>query len=186
MNPEIRTSLLRVLPFAIVLIIILVRIRQGKIQRQDIDLKKPYSIGRFLLWTLSFLLFVLTTEWIFFRLGVLEVSKWTHPPGPSVIRILGAVVLAPITEELLFRGLILNVLKKRVNTHLAILIQAIIFVLLHNFTYANTMGSNIGIVQGLIDASLFSYARFHTRSLYTSMTMHMTGNLIAIAERFVL
>ncbi|MBF4470039.1 CPBP family intramembrane glutamic endopeptidase [Flavobacterium sp. HJJ] len=98
----------------------------------------------------------------------------------------GAVILAPIAEELLFRGCILNLLnKKKINNHLAVLIQACFFVLLHNFTYQNTMSSNIGIVQSLVDAILFGYARQYTKSLYTPITMHMTGNAIAVIERFI-
>jgi len=59
-------------------------------------------------------------------------------------------------------------------------------VLLHNFTYENTMASNIGIVQSALDAVLFGYARLYTRSLVTPITMHLSGNAIAIAERFIL
>jgi membrane protease YdiL (CAAX protease family) len=104
-----------------------------------------------------------------------------------MILIPGAIILAPIAEELLFRGFILNLLiKKKINNHLAILMQSCFFVLLHNFTYQNTLSSNIGIAQSLIDAMLFGYARQYTKSLYTPITMHITGNVIAIIETFVL
>ena len=71
------------------------------------------------------------------------------------------------------------------NIHFAIFIQACFFVLLHNFTYQNSLSSNIGIVQSLIEASLFAYAKYHTKSIYTPITMHMTGNFIATFERFI-
>ena len=138
-----------------------------------------------MLWTIGFLIFILLTEFIFYKLGILEIDKWNHPLYPSIIRIIGSVILAPIVEELIFRGLILNALSKRnVNLHFAIFIQAVIFVLLHNFTYENSLSSNIGIVQSLIDASLFGYARYHTKSIFTPITMHVTGNFIATIERF--
>ena len=75
---------------------------------------------------------------------------------------------------------------KKIKENYAILIQAIFFVLLHNFTFQNTLSSNIGIAQSLIDAILFGYARQYTKSLYTPITMHITGNAMAIIERFIL
>lgn len=186
MNPEIKTALFRVLPFFIVLLVLLIQMKRKKINTEEIDLKKPLLMSRFFLWTIGFLVYILATEFLFYKLGILEVSHWDHPLGSSVLRISGAVILAPIVEEIIFRGLILNVLAKRnVNRHLSIVLQALFFVLLHNFAYENTLSSNIGIVQSFIDACLFSYARYHTKSLYTSMAMHITGNLIATIERFI-
>ena len=186
MNEEIKSALIRVLPFAVVLLVILIRIRQNKINPHDLSLNKPNSINHFLLWTVGFLIFIILTEFTLYKIGILEIDKWNHPLYPSIIRILGTIILGPIAEELLFRGLILNVLTKRnLNIHLAIFIQAVFFVLLHNFTYQNNLSSNIGIVQSLIDASLFGYARYHTKSIYTPMAMHMTGNFIATFERFI-
>ena len=186
MNEEIKSALIRILPFVVVLLVILIRIRQNKINPHDLSLNKPNSINRFLLWTVGFLIFILLTEITLYKLGILEIDKWNHPLYPSIIRILGTIVLAPVAEELIFRGLILNVLTKRnLNIHLAIFIQAVFFVLLHNFTYQNNLSSNIGIVQSLIDASLFGYARYHTKSIYTPIAMHMTGNFIATFERFI-
>jgi membrane protease YdiL (CAAX protease family) len=187
MNPEIKSVLFRIIPFILVIFIIGLRIRQQKINRFDLSLNKPKSYSSFMLWTLGFLAFVLLTEYILFKLGILEADPWDHPLFSSILRITGMVILAPVAEELLFRGLLLNMLiKRKLNLHLAILIQACFFVLLHNFTWQNTLSSNIGIVQSLTDACLFAYARHYTRSLYTPITMHITGNLVATLERFIL
>jgi membrane protease YdiL (CAAX protease family) len=186
MNEEIRLALMRVLPFAIILIAIIVAIKKGRINPQSIDLRKPV-FNRYLLWVSGFLFLVLLIELVFYKLGILETTGWNHPLASSVIRITGAVILAPVTEEIIFRGMILNALTKRnVKLHLAVFIQAAFFVLLHNFAWENTLSSNIGIVQSFMDACLFAYARYHTKSLYTSMTMHITGNLVATLERFIL
>jgi len=182
---EYRTALIRVLPFLLITFVIFIMIKKKKVEPLDLNLNKPDSTLRFLLWTISFLVFILLTEFIFYKLGMLEVDKWDHPFGSSVIRIAGAVFLAPVVEELIFRGFILNVLRKKLNMHPAVFIQAVFFVLLHNFTYENTLTSNIGIVQSLIDAALYGYARYSTRSIYTPMAMHITGNFIATAERFI-
>ena len=187
MNDEIRLALVRTLPFFIVICVVGMLIKLKKIKAHDLDLRKPISVKSYLAWTIGFLLFAILSELTLFHFSILEVSKWHHSFSPSIILIAGAVILAPIAEELLFRGLVLNaLLKKKLSIHLAIIIQAIFFVLLHNFTYENTLSSNIGILQSLVDAVLFGYARYYTKSIYTPMTMHITGNAIAILEKFIL
>ena len=121
------------------------------------------------------------------KLEILEIDKWNHTLIPSAIRIVGAVILAPITEELFFRGIFLHKLVGwKLNKHLAIFIQSCIFVSFHAFAYQNNLASNIGIVQTFVDATLFGYAKYQTKSIYTPIAMHMTGNLIATLERFIL
>ena len=187
MFEELRSALLRTLPFLIVICVVLIGIKRKKINPQDIDLKDSFRIRPFLFWTVGFLLYTLLTELTLNCFGLLSVNSWNHSLYPSLILIGGAVILAPIAEEFMFRGFVLNAMtKKKVNVHLAIFIQAVFFVLLHNFTYENTLSSNIGIAQSLIDATLFGYARKYTKSLYTPIAMHMSGNLIAVLERFIL
>lgn len=97
------------------------------------------------------------------------------------------VIIAPIAEELIYRGLFLSkLISLKISKHIAIFILALIFVGSHSFAFENALSSKIGIAQTFIDASLFSYARFSTKSIYTPITMHMTGNLIATLETFLL
>jgi membrane protease YdiL (CAAX protease family) len=185
MNEEIKSALIRVFPFVIIMVALFIANKRGQIDKVDLGIRKPISMTHFFFWTFGFLCFILLTEFFLYQLGILEIDKWNHPFYSSIIRVFGAVFLAPIAEELIFRGLLLSKLSKKVNIHLAIIIQACFFVLLHNFAYQNTLSSNIGIIQALIDASLFGYARHYTKSIYTPVTMHITGNLIATLERFI-
>jgi len=186
MNEEIKSALIRVAPFVIILFGLFIANKRGKIDSAtDLGLQKPYSMVHFFFWIFGFLCFIILTEFFLYTFGILEVEKWNHTFFSSVIRIFGAVVLAPIAEELIFRGLLLSKLSKKVNWHLAIFLQACFFVLLHNFAYQNTLSANIGIVQALIDASLFGYARHYTKSICTPISMHVTGNFIATLERFI-
>lgn len=186
MHNEILKSLFRVLPFLIVIIIIVVLIKKGKINAIDIGLQKPITLTRMLVCIGLFVLYVLATELLLHKYKLLQVEAWSKPLLPSIIIIVGIVLLAPVAEELLFRGLLLFKLTKRMNRHLAIILISIFFVALHNFAYQNSLGSNIGIAQSFIDSVLFSYARYYTKSLYSSMGMHMFGNTVAVVERFVL
>ena len=186
MDKEISSALLRVLPFIVVITVIAIRLFIKHLSPQDIALKKPASVKRFLYWMLGFLAYVLLVEFTLYHFGILEIDKWNHPLISSIIRIAGAVIFAPIAEELLFRGILLNALEKwKLNKHLSIIIQAVLFVMLHNFAYQNSLSANIGVVQSFFDACLFAYARYHTKSIYTPIAMHMTGNLIATIERFI-
>ncbi|MEO6229904.1 MAG: CPBP family intramembrane glutamic endopeptidase [Ferruginibacter sp.] len=186
MQNEILRSILRVLPFLIVVIVIIVLIKRKKINPLDIDLQKPVSYGRFFTCLMAFAAYTLLTELVLYKMDLLQVDAWTKSLLPSVIQIVGIVILAPIAEELLFRGLVLSkLIKAGVNQHLAIIIISALFVAAHQFTYQNTITSNIGIVQSYVDAVLFSYARFYTKSLFTSMVMHSFGNAVAVVERFI-
>jgi membrane protease YdiL (CAAX protease family) len=184
---EIIKSLIRVLPFVIILIVLKVRIKQNKITVGELDLQYPNSIKKSLVWCVSFLIFCLITEYILYKNEILEVSKRHSSFIPSIIKVFGMVIIAPIAEELLYRGLFLNkLLALKINKHLAIFLLALLFVGVHSFAYENTFSSKIGIIQTFIDASLFAYARFSTKSIYTPIIMHITGNLIATLEIFLL
>ena len=179
-------SLMRVLPFLVVLIVLAIRVRQGKLDTQALVLQPPVSKQRFCLWYFGYLVFWLVVELSLYNNGLLTANPWHHSLLPTIIRITGAVILAPVAEELLFRTLILNFFAKKMKLPLAIALQAVLFVAMHNYAYQNNLDSNLGIIQGLLDATLYAMARYHTRSIYTPIAMHMTGNSIAIAERFIL
>ncbi|MFT3901552.1 MAG: CPBP family intramembrane metalloprotease [Niabella sp.] len=187
MNPDLKSAILRVIPFIIVLIILNVATKKKKINAENFFINKPVSYSKLFFWWFFFLLYVFATEFIFFRKGVLDVTPWNHSLLPSIIIIIGSVILAPILEELLFRGLLLQRLKKwKFNEYSAVIVQAVVFVLMHSFTYENTTASNIGMAQTFVDGCLFAIARISTKSILTPVAMHSTGNLIAILERFIL
>jgi membrane protease YdiL (CAAX protease family) len=186
MNPELKSALIRIIPFVFILLGLFIANKRKKVTVEDLGLQKPTSAKQYFSWIIGFLVLAVLIEFCLYQQGILEIDKWNHTLYPSILLIFGAVFLAPISEELIFRGLILTKLTQRkVNIHLAILMQACFFVLLHNFTYQNTLSSNIGIAQSLMDACLFGYARQYTKSISTPITMHITGNCIATLERFI-
>ncbi|WP_300674617.1 CPBP family intramembrane glutamic endopeptidase [Soonwooa sp.] len=187
MTPDFKSAILRVVPYIIVLIVLKIASRNKKINQDNFFLKKPVTPTRFFFWWLGFLLYVLATEFVLYKFNILEIKPWNHKPVTSIVLILGSVVLAPLLEELLFRGLLLQrLLNLKLKKYFAIIIQAIVFVLMHSFAYENTLTSNIGIVQTFIDGCLFGIARMTTKSIYTSVSMHATGNLIAVLERILI
>jgi membrane protease YdiL (CAAX protease family) len=187
MTDEIKYSILRVIPFLIVLLAIRFAVRRKRLSTEDICIQAPVSYQKLIIWLGLYLLFIILTELILYKVSLLEVAHWHYSLSSSIIRIFGIVILAPTAEELLFRGIFLyKLMQWKLNKHLAVLIQALFFVLLHSFTYKNTLSSNIGIAQVFIDASLFAYARLSTQSIFAPILMHATGNLIAVLEQFIL
>lgn len=95
-----------------------------------------------------------------------------------------AVVVAPIVEELFFRGLLLRSLKSKLPVPVAIAVQAIIFGLYH-------LGPGVGVgAVGLVIVLTFAGAIFgvvahRTRRLGPSMVAHFILNSLAMTAFIV-
>jgi hypothetical protein len=85
----------------------------------------------------------------------------------------GAVILAPLLEEILYRGYVLTALRERMRTFSALVLASLIFTSVHA-----TIGPGIMVFiffWAFIPSLLF--LRFG--NLYPSMLMHALNNLIA-------
>lgn len=87
--------------------------------------------------------------------------------------ILGISVLAPISEELLFRGIVQGELRKAMPEWLAVIIQAVLFALFHM--------QPIQILYVIAPALLLGAAYAWTRSLWVPIIMHITFNFMGSA-----
>jgi membrane protease YdiL (CAAX protease family) len=176
-------AIVRVAPYAIILLVIALRVQQGKISKADLGWQRPRSFGIAVGWWLFFLAIAAGFELLLYSYGELELGGFRHTGLPAVLFIVGMVLLAPVAEELLFRGIFLKwLVKKLSNPHVAIVIQAVVFVAVHNFAYQASFASNVGVAQSFVDACVFAYARIHTNSIFTAIAMHITGNAVAVAE----
>jgi uncharacterized protein len=93
--------------------------------------------------------------------------------GTVVLFVIGAVVLAPIVEELLFRGVLLRSLLRKMAPATAVLLSAVIFALVHYIGDPNTLPflpalAGLGVVlavvavrTGDLSASMFIHAGFN-------------------------
>ena len=184
---ELTKIMLRILPFVVIIFVISIKVRKGDFSKEELGIQKPDSYIKVFSWWVFFLFFCVLTELLLYKYNLLQVKSYAFDLNTSLLKICGMLLLAPIAEELLYRGIFLSkLIQFKVNKHAAIFIIAVLFVLLHSFAYEQTLASKIGIVQVFIDAMLFGYARLNTKSVYTSIVMHITGNLIAIAEMYLL
>lgn len=98
-----------------------------------------------------------------------ELSEATMVGQPVWLLILTVGVLAPVAEELVFRGLVFRRMKDWMKPGLAIVLSSLIFGLYHGnmvqFLYATLMGIMLAVI----------YNR--TGTLWTSILAHVTANL---------
>lgn len=86
--------------------------------------------------------------------------------APLSIRGFGIIILAPISEEVFFRGFLYGYLLKKISMIIRLLVQSIIFASLHlNFTI-------FGFLNYLLLGLLFGILYEKTRSLHTSIICH--------------
>jgi len=85
------------------------------------------------------------------------------------IVLLAVVVIAPIFEEVLIRGVIFNDFRKACPTWFALIIQALIFGLMHMNIIQGTYAFFLGLILGLL------YLSYH--SILAAILLHMTFNL---------
>jgi len=100
-------------------------------------------------------------------------------PGNLVMAIFSIVVLVPIVEEFLFRGLLQSWFKKWLGPKAAILVSSLCFSLFH---FSGAQGvSNFSILASLFILALFlGFIYERQRSLITPITLHSIFNLISI------
>lgn len=94
------------------------------------------------------------------------------PPSGAVLGILlASFTLAPVCEELFFRGFLLNALRQRMSTPVAILLSSAIFGAVHTFGGWHAFAASL---LGLMFAGVYVWRK----TLLTPMFMHATNNFI--------
>lgn len=98
------------------------------------------------------------------------------PLGMRVLLAVLVVCVAPVVEELVFRGVLLSGLASRMRIGWAIVVSAVIFGCVHlpDFKFAWYPVPAL-ILLGLV----LAWLRVRTRSLWPSITLHATNNFVA-------
>jgi len=98
---------------------------------------------------------------------ILSINQYYHP----LIGFLVVVLLGPLYEEILFRGVFLSACKKYLHFFVANSLQAFTFALAHNNLKLFIFYFSFGLIAG--------HFQNRTQSLATGWAMHVTNNLIA-------
>lgn len=91
--------------------------------------------------------------------------------GEPILAFISVVILAPIVEELIFRGVVFNEVAKSKGGALPIIVSALLFGLAH--------GEPVQIVYTFIGGLIFGFVYSKTHSLPVVMFLHMLNNLLA-------
>ncbi|MEX2532698.1 MAG: type II CAAX endopeptidase family protein [Nitriliruptoraceae bacterium] len=110
-------------------------------------------------------------------------------PSPSdslgVVLVLAVlvIVVAPITEELLFRGVLFASLRRKIGMHPAALLSGAVFAMVH----VEVLASQPLALGGLTLAGvLLAYAFHYTKSLHVAIVMHAVYNGTAFGVMLLL
>lgn len=110
-------------------------------------------------------------------------------PSPSdslgVVLVLAVlvVVVAPITEELLFRGVLFASLRRHVGVHLSALVSGAVFAVVHVEVLAS---QPLGLGGLTLAGVLLAYAFHYTKSLRVAIVMHAVYNGVAFGLMLLL
>ncbi|MCL2842059.1 MAG: CPBP family intramembrane metalloprotease [Oscillospiraceae bacterium] len=95
--------------------------------------------------------------------------------------LIGAVVFVGITEEVVFRGFLLNAFLKKMKIQYAIALDAVLFTLIHFpiWIYQGLGFSDFlrGIIVVPILSVLFAYSFIKTKHIFVPIALHMIWNL---------
>ena len=109
---------------------------------------------------------------------ILEIYSGIHP----AVRFFAVVIVAPIVEEICYRGVMMNRLLASVRPVVAIVVQAAIFGLMHLNLVTSFLAFIFGIASGIL------YLRF--RELWLCVVAHMafniTGDIVGLLPERVL
>jgi membrane protease YdiL (CAAX protease family) len=128
--------------------------------------------------------FISVVHWILLRAGV----KLADVPLPVVLQnwmqlplaLALIVVLAPLAEELVFRGLLLDWLRQKMNVGLAAIILSVFFSLLHDNYFASGVIGWLAFTDRFLLSLGASALTIKYRSLRPAVVMHATFNAIGV------
>lgn len=96
--------------------------------------------------------------------------------------VFGTCLTAGITEELIFRGLIMHILELRWGKAIAVFVPSVLFGLLHifNMEAPNAIDILMLVIAGTGVGIMFSLIAIHSSSIWSSAVVHGIWNLIII------
>jgi membrane protease YdiL (CAAX protease family) len=174
------SSVAAVVQYGIMLGILLL-IAKGIPKREIFALWRPASWPRAVGYAVVALIAIYTVAFVYVSLSGADPDEeqglvpdgWDSSRAPAFVAFfLAVVVLAPIVEELTFRGIGFTLLGSRYGTWVAILGTGVLFGAAHGLLEALPVLAFFGVAVG--------YLRDRTRSIYPGMLLHSSFNALAL------
>ena len=181
---------------AINLLFVFYYFKKNKLDFSLIGLRKPklsdlfYSLVIMPIYYGSYFILVVGITFFYKGLNVNQTQQIgfnsVHGPIELIFAFVALVVLPPITEEILVRGVIYSALKQKIKPYLAVILTSILFASAHL-----PEGGKAGLLWiGAIDTftlSLFLiYLREKSNGLISSMVLHALKNGVAFYYLFLI
>ena len=177
MDEELKKILIRVLtiPLALVAAVIVLRIKKFPL-KEYFALKIP-SKKDMAFWLILYIpVFAIGEIW-YFGLNLNHGRIWEYPLPVLLVRALGIIILAPITEELIYRGVLFKAIAgSRLGPVGAVILTTVFFTASH-YQYGF-----LDLVTIFIDALYWGWVRYKTGSTIPSIILHVFSNSIAVCE----
>ncbi|MDQ6718144.1 MAG: CPBP family intramembrane metalloprotease [Gemmatimonadota bacterium] len=143
--------------------------------RDDVGLRAP-TFGDAALWIFLLAGWMLGSNYFLSWRGPWDFTTWRNASLlVAALRVIGVCILAPISEEMIFRGLFYRYFSRtKLGVPLTIIVLAAGWTVLHNLYLPNPI--SVVFIAGL----LLGAARWRTKSVYIPIAMHMVFNLYAI------
>ena len=164
-------------PLVIALCILFAHLRKGISFQEYLGLKRV-RVSQMLLWCAITAAVVVCME--LYELAIGEsttrdnVITMFKTAGYLPLLWLAVVVLAPVAEEISFRGFVFKGFNEAMGPVLTVVLLSFIFAILH-FQHS-LIGKALVFVMGV----LFCVARIRTGSVYVPIAMHMVTNLVGM------
>ncbi len=127
----------------------------------------------FLFTTLAYQAFLTAMGYKILMQDVVSVFLAPQPPVFLALRLFFAAVVAPVAEEILFRGVLLPLLGRSIGACRAVLLSSLLFALLHFHIPS--------LVPLFVLALAFSFAYIHSRNIIVPIVMHILFNSVNLA-----
>lgn len=98
--------------------------------------------------------------------------------GGLIINVLVIALGAALSEEIIFRGILLHLFRKRWSVHVAIWVSAILFSAIHFQIY--------GFIPRMLMGALFGYLAVWSGSLLLPIVAHFTNNACVVVAEYAL
>jgi len=149
-----------------------------------LEISYPYLFQNKIKWKKWIILLLVMVLYLilgsYFQYGDLKIRETFQ-----IISIINSVLFVGITEEMVFRGLILNTLLTKVNKWGALILSSILFVVIHfpTWIYTGTLVANLisgGFIQVFILSLIFGYSFIKSKNIFVPIVLHMVWNLFTI------
>lgn len=109
--------------------------------------------------------------------AVIYLKRSLSSPSRLILALIWILLLAPVIEEFLFRGILQTYLKQKIGLKKAIIFSALFFALIH-FSPQQQLG-NLSLIPSLfLFACFLGFIYERQQSLFASISLHMTLNFV--------